>query len=339
MAGGAVPRPNTSMQKLVECVPNVSEGRNIDVIDALAAAVRATPDVALLDVDAGAGANRTVYTFVGAPAAVGEAAFRLAERAAALIDMRTQAGSHPRLGALDVCPFVPLAGSGMDECVALAHAVGRRIGRELDVPVYFYERAALVPQRRLLADVRAGEYEGLRDRLADPAWAPDEGPAAWRPAFGACIVGARPFLVALNVTLGSADVTTARRIAARVRERSPRGRRLPGVRAIGWYIPEYERAQVSMNLVDIEATAPHVAVEAVRAEAAALGAVVEGSELVGLMPLDALLAAGRFYADRNGSPSAGRATLIREAVHGLGLERHRPFDANRRVVELALPTH
>lgn len=332
------------MPKLVECVPNVSEGRNHGTIDAIADVVRGVPGVHLLDVDSGAAANRTVYTFVGPPEEVGEAAFRVAACCARLIDMRTHSGTHPRLGALDVCPFVPLANSTMEECVALAHAVGARIGRELELPVYFYERAAQHDSRRLLADVRAGEYEGLADRLADPRWAPDCGPAAFRPAFGACIVGARPVLVAFNVTLATADETIARTIAGRVRERSTTGRRLPAVRAIGWVIEEYGRAQVSLNLVDVDRTPPHVAYEAVREEAAALGVGVEGSELIGLIPLAALESAGRFYAARDTGPDArdGRAeggdqaSVIEVAVRGLGLARHRRFEPHRRVIELAV---
>lgn len=338
-AAGAIP-----MSKLVECVPNVSEGRRRGIIEAIGDAVRGVAGVCLLDVDAGAAANRTVYTFVGPPDTVGEAAFRVAACCTRLIDMRTQSGTHPRLGALDVCPFVPLANTTMEECVELARAVGARIGRELDVPVYFYERAARHEGRRLLADVRAGEYEGLEARLVDARWAPDCGPAAFRPAFGACVVGARPVLVAFNVTLATDDVAKARTIAARVRERSATGRRLPAVRAIGWVIEEYARAQVSLNLVDVDRTPPHVAYEAVREEAAALGVGVEGSELIGLIPLDALLSAGRFYAARDARTNAhdgrpdtsDRASLIDAAIRGLGLARHRPFEPHRRVIELAV---
>lgn len=325
------------MRELVECVPNVSEGRNRGTIDAIAEAVRGVAGVHLLDVDSGVAANRTVYTFVGAPAEVAEAAHRVAERCAALIDMRQHAGAHPRLGALDVCPFVPLSGVSMEACIALARNVGARIGRELDVPVYLYEHAAFRDDRRLLAGVRAGEYEGLRVRLSDPRWAPDYGPAAWRPAFGACIVGARPFLVAFNVTLSTTDAGLARRIAARLREVSAFGRRLRAVRAIGWFIEEYGRAQVSMNLVDFETTPPHVAFEAVREEAEALGTSVEGSELIGLIPLEPLLMAGRFYSAREGHEEVGDPDrLVATAVRRLGLERHRPFDPARRVVELAV---
>lgn len=340
---------------LVECVPNVSEGRDRGTIDALADAIRAVPAVRLLDVDAGAAANRTVFTFVGPPQAVGEAAFKLAEQCVARIDMRRHRGTHPRLGALDVCPFVPLCATTMEECVALAQEVGERIGRELDVPVYLYADAARRADRRLLAAVRAGEYEGLEARLTRPDGVPDYGPPAWRPAFGACIVGARPLLIAFNVTLATQDEAVARKMAARVREHSPNGRRLPAVRAIGWTVEEYGRAQVSMNLVDFKVTPPHVALEAVREEAAALGVRVEGSELVGLIPLDALLMAGHFYATRSSeesssapaaSASAGDAAaaspahavqvLLGHAVRGLGLERHGPFDPRRRVVELAM---
>jgi glutamate formiminotransferase / formiminotetrahydrofolate cyclodeaminase len=341
------------MARLVECVPNFSEGRNRSVIDAIADAVRGVADVKLLDVDPGADTNRTVYTFVGTPEAVSEAAFRAARRAYELIDMSKHSGAHPRIGAMDVCPIVPISGVTMEECAEIARGIGRRIGDEMQLPVYFYEYAATSEQRRSLAHVRAGEYEGLERKLQDPAWAPDAGPARFDPRFGAPIVGAREFLIAYNVNLNTRDRKLANEIALDIREngrlkRDKQGNvvvdehgqqvrttgRLKAVRAIGWYIEQYRQAQVSINLIDYKVTPLHVVFETVREEAEKRGLVVTGSELVGLMPLDPLLEAGRFYLRKQGKSSgAPEREVLEIAIRSLGLDQLGAFDPDKKIVE------
>jgi len=341
------------MPKLVECVPNFSEGRDRGVIDAIAAAISSVSDVKLLDVDPGADTNRTVYTFVGSPDGVVEAAFRAAARGSELIDMSRHKGAHPRLGAMDVCPFVPVVGVTMDECVELARRLGTRLGDELQLPVYFYEYAAIAEERRSLASIRAGEYEGLGRKLQDPAWAPDRGPAVFNPRMGASVVGARDFLIAYNVNLNTRDRRLANEIALTIREGGrlqrdaagnpvvdEQGRqakvpgRLQAVRAIGWYIEEYRQAQVSVNLLNFHVCPLHVVFETVCEEAARLGLRVTGSELVGLTPLEPLVEAGRYYLTRQGK-SAGvpERDLVELAVRSLGLDQLAPFDVRKKVIE------
>jgi len=341
------------MARLVECVPNFSEGRNRAVIDAIADAIKGVADVKLLDVDPGADTNRTVYTFVGPPDAVADAALKAAHRAYELIDMARHSGAHPRMGAMDVCPIVPISGVTMDECVEIARGIGRRIGAELDLPVYFYEHAATSDARRSLATVRAGEYEALERKLQDPAWAPDAGPARFDPKFGAPVVGAREFLIAYNVNLNTRDRKLANEIALNIREggrlkRDKAGNpvldehgtqvkvagRLKAVRAIGWYIEQYRQAQVSINLINYKVTPLHVVFETVRDEAEKLGLIVTGSELVGLMPLEPLLEAGRFYL-RNQGKSAGapEADVVETAIRSLGLDQVGEFDPDKKIIE------
>jgi glutamate formiminotransferase len=275
---------------MVECIPNFSEGRRREVIEAIAAAVAGVAGVAVLDIHADADHNRSVITFAGAADAVAEAAFRAVRQAAALIDMTEQHGQHPRIGATDVLPFVPLRGATLEQCVRIAQAVGRRIGQELAIPVYLYEAAATRPDRVALPNLRRGEYEGLREAIErDPARAPDFGPARLGPA-GATIVGARLPLIAYNIYLNTGDVSIAKRVAKAVRGSSGG---LRGVRALGLLVAG--RAQVSMNLTDYKTTPLHRAVELVAREAAAYGASIVESELVGLIPEDALLDAARFY--------------------------------------------
>ncbi|MBI1873586.1 MAG: glutamate formimidoyltransferase, partial [Acidobacteria bacterium] len=344
------------MMKLVECVPNVSEGRDRRVIDALAAAIGGVNGVKLLDVDPGADTNRTVYTFVGPPDAVSEAALNLALRAADLIDMSRHKGEHPRIGAVDVCPIVPVSGITMADCVEIARALGHRIAEALDVPVYFYEHAAASEQRRSLANIRAGEYEGLPQKLADPRWAPDSGPATFNPRFGACVVGAREFLLAYNVNLNTRDKRLANEIALIIREggrlkRDAAGRtvaneqgapvRVPGrlqaVRAIGWYIEQYRQAQVSINLTDYKITPLHQVFETVREEAERLGMIVTGSELVGMTPLAPIAEAGRFYLKRQGKSSgAPERELVEVAVRSLGLDQLGAFEPEKKIIEYAV---
>lgn len=342
--------------RVVECVPNISEGRRPEVYEAVARAAASVPGVTLLNVDAGAETHRTVITFVGEPEAVLEGAFRLMAAALERIDMTAHQGAHARLGAVDVVPFVPVAGVTMDECVELARRLGERAGRELGVPVYLYEFAATRPERRNLSDVRAGEYEGLARKLADPAWAPDFGPATFLPHCGATVVGARKFLVAYNVNLNTADQRLATLIAGEIREKGrkrldERGKPvldaagqevwdsglLRGIKAVGWTIPEFGCAQVSINVTDLDATPLHVVFDTCEERARAHGLRVTGSELVGLVPRASLLAAGRHYLARMGrSAGVPEATVVRTAVRTLGLAEVKPFDPRERVVEYRL---
>lgn len=327
------------MRQLVECVPNVSEGRDRAVVDAIADAIRSTAGCTLLDVDPGASTNRTVYTFVGAPDAVVEGALAAARAARSRVDMRRQSGEHPRVGAMDVCPFVPVSGVTMDDCVRLANAFGRRAGDELGVPVYLYGHAARADHRRTLQQIRAGEYEGLAARVGTPEWRPDYGPASFVPEWGATCAGARDFLIAYNVNvLGTKE--QAHRIALNIREQG-RGPGQPGrleaVRAIGWWVEEYGLAQVSINLEDYRKTPPHVAFEACVEEARALNLAVAGSELVGLVPLEALLAAADHAIARESLFILDERQKVRLAVERLGLSSVHPFVPEKRVIEYMIP--
>jgi glutamate formiminotransferase len=278
--------------QIVECVPNFSEGRRPEVIAAIRDAAAAVPGVTVLDLHADPTHNRMVLTFVGAPDAVSMAAFRCAEQAARLIDMTAHAGEHPRIGATDVIPFVPVAGVTMDECVALANAVGQRLGDELGIPIYLYARAARRPERVRLPDVRRGQYEGLREAIgSDPDRAPDFGPGALGSA-GATAVGARPFLVAYNINLATSDLALAKRIARSVRESSGG---LPAVQALGMATDDPSMVQVSMNLLDTDVTPLHVVFETVQAQAAEAGVQVVESELVGLLPMNVLVTTTRTH--------------------------------------------
>ena len=327
------------MRQLVECVPNFSEGRDAIVIDAIAEAIRATSGCSLLDVDPGRSTNRTVYTFVGAPEAVVEGALAAARVARERIDMRQQSGEHPRVGAMDVCPFVPVAGVTMDDCVDLARAFGERVAAELGVPVYLYGHAAKADHRRTLRQIRAGEYEALAERIVTPEWKPDYGPAEPVPEWGATCTGARDFLIAYNVNvLGTKE--QAHRIALDIREQG-RGPDQPGrlkaVRAIGWWVDEYDLAQVSINLEDYRTTPPHVAFEACAAQARDLNLAVAGSELVGLIPLEALLMAAEHYTEMENLFILDERQKIRRVVERLGLSSVQPFVPEKRVIEYMIP--
>ncbi|MFI5143863.1 MAG: glutamate formimidoyltransferase [Thermoanaerobaculales bacterium] len=341
--------------RLVECVPNISEGRRKEVYEAAATAA-AAPGVTLLNVDPGAETNRTVITFVGEPEAVLEGAFRLVATATSLIDMSTHRGAHPRIGAIDVVPFVPVAGVTMEECAELARRLGERVGRELSIPVYLYEFAASAPHRRNLAEIRAGEYEGLADKLKDTQWQPDFGPASFVPRSGATVIGARKFLVAFNVNLNTLDKRLANRVALDVREKG-RMRRdehgnplvdskgnplwdpglLKSVKAVGWVIPEFGCAQISINLTDLDVTPLHVAFDTCEERAAERGLRVTGSELVGLVPKSALLAAGRHYLARMGrSTGVPERALLHVAMRTFGLSEVKAFDPEERIIEYRL---
>jgi len=342
--------------KLVECVPNISEGRRPDIYEAVAAAAASAPGVTLLNIDPGADTNRTVITFVGEPEAVLEGAFRLVKRGTELIDMTTHRGAHPRIGAVDVVPFVPVSDMTMDECVALAQRLGERIGRELSVPVFLYEHACSAPHRRNLADIREGEYEGCARKLADPQWKPDYGPSEFVPKSGATVVGARKFLVAYNVNLNTLDKRLATRVAFDVRERGRMKRDeegnpifdekgeptwepglLKSVKAVGWVIPEFGTAQVSINLTDLDITPLHVAFDTCDERARERGLRVTGSEIVGLVPRQVLLDAAKHYLNRMGRPTGvPESTLIHMAIRTLGLSEVKPFDPKERVIEYRL---
>ena len=394
-------------QRVVECVPNFSEGRDMAKMRQITEAIESVSGIKLMDVDAGADTNRTVVTFVGDPDSVIEAAFRGIAAAARVIDMRGHAGAHPRMGACDVCPFIPVEGVTMDDCAELARRLGERVGRELKVPVYLYEHAASRPARRNLAVVRKGEYEGLEKKLQDPEWKPDFGPARFNPGFGALITGAREFLIAYNITLNSADKAHATDIALELREKGRVARRgqknayyssgqelryaeglfpcgncdfdgkrfedtqrhcqdvhgyslrdllalndidaakgvagqkvyraglFKACKAIGWYVDAYKRVQLSINLTNWRVTSPRDALEAARKLAMARGLVVTGSEIVGLVPFQALFQAGRAYLEAQGKSAFVPVNdVLQAAVFSLGLNDVAPFELEKKVLGL-----
>jgi glutamate formiminotransferase/formiminotetrahydrofolate cyclodeaminase len=394
-------------QRVVECVPNFSEGRDRAKIKQITDAIEAVPGVTLLDVDPGADTNRTVVTFVGDPDAVAEGAFQAIAKAAQVIDMAQHHGAHPRMGATDVCPFVPISGVTMEDCAAIARKVGERVGRELEIPVYLYEAAATRPERKNLATIRKGEYEGLAEKLRDPDWKPDFGAARLNARAGATVIGAREFLIAYNVTLNTRDKALATDIAFELRERGRvarrgassayyakgailtykegaypcgncdlvgrtfaetvahcrekhdydlrellrlndvdpakslvgqkvhRAGRFTHCKAIGWYVDEYKRAQISINLTNYKITPPHLVLEEARRLAALRGLVVTGSEVVGLIPYPALLEAGRYYLQAQGkSPFVPITDILQTAVFSMGLADIAPFDVAKKVIGL-----
>jgi glutamate formiminotransferase/formiminotetrahydrofolate cyclodeaminase len=345
--------------KIIECVPNFSEGRDMGIIRQITDAIESVEGVKLLDVDPGKDTNRTVVTFVGNPEAVSEAAFLSVKKASEVIDMSKHHGAHPRMGATDVCPFVPVSGITMEETVSVAHKVAERIGNELDIPVYCYENAARKPERRNLANCRSGEYEGLRKKLADPEWKPDFGPSVFNERAGATAVGARDFLVAFNVNLNTTSTRRANAIAYDVREKGRPEREgdkvtgkivkdengekvmIPGslksVKAIGWYIEEYGIAQISMNLTNISVTPVHIAFDEVCRKADARGVRVTGSELVGLIPLKSLLDAGRYFLARQQlSSGVSDDELIKIAIRSMGLNDIHQFKPEEKIIEFVM---
>lgn len=344
------------MKQIIECVPNFSEGRDLAVIEKITNEIESVDGVKLLDVDPGSATNRTVVTFVGTPAEVVEAAFRAIRKASELIDMSKHRGEHPRMGATDVCPLVPVANISMEEVVEYARALAKRLGEELNIPVYCYERAAFKPERRNLANCRKGEYEGLPERLTSSEWKPDFGPAKFQPRWGATAVGARDFLVAYNINLNTTSTRRANAIAFDVRERGRVQRQgnpltgkivkdekgdpvyIPGslkeVKAIGWFIEEYGVAQISMNLTNIRVTPIQIAFDEVCKKAAERGIRVTGSELVGLVPLKAMLDAGKYFlAKQQRSLGVSDAELIKIAVKSMGLDELKPFRPEEKIIE------
>ncbi len=338
---------------LVECVPNFSEGRDKNIIKAITDEIKATENVTLLDVDPGEATNRTVVTLAGTPDGVIEASFNAIKKAKELIDMSKHHGAHPRMGAADVCPLVPISGITIEECVELAHKLAKRVGDELNIPVYLYEYAATSPNRKSLADVRKGEYEALEEKLKDPFWAPDYGPARFDPGAGATVIGVREFLIAYNIDLNTRDKKLAREIALNIREagrakRDKNGKiirdesgkaikvngKLKCTRAVGWYIDEYSMAQVSINLTNYKITPIYRVFDVCCKEADKIGLRVTGSEVVGLIPRDALLEAGKYYLSKQGkTPGVPEKELIRIAIQTLGLSDVKPFIPEEKVIE------
>ncbi len=400
---------STNTRRLVECVPNFSEGKDPAKIKEIVSAIESVNGIQLMGVDPGSDTHRTVVTFIGSPEAVAEAAFRGIAKAAEVIDMRSHKGAHPRMGATDVCPFVPVEGVSMQECVEIARLVGARVGKELQIPVYLYEEAASRPERSNLADIRRGEYEGFARKIKEPQWKPDFGPSELNLRAGATVIGAREFLVAYNINLNSTDKQHATEIAFELREKGRvgrtgntkpfyfKGKKLvyaegqfpcascdhvaksleeaashcnsdhgydllklleanevelpevlgknaykPGIfqacKAIGWYVDDYKRAQISINLTRPSLTPPHLVFEEARQLAAQRGLRVTGSEVVGLIPLESLLASGRFYLEKQGK-SVGIPTqdILSAAVVSLGLNEVAPFDISKKVLGYSEP--
>lgn len=333
------------MNKLIECVPNISEGRDEVKIKQITDVVETVEGVKLLDVDPGKATNRTVITFVGEPDKVVEAAYLLIKKASELIDMSKHKGEHPRMGATDVCPFIPVSGITMEEAAGYAGKLAKRVGEELQIPVYLYEAAAKKPERKNLANIRAGEYEGLAQKIVKPEWKPDYGPAKFNARSGATVIGARNFLVAYNVNLNTTSSRRANAIAFDIREagrkvKNEKGEEIvqPGtckaVKAIGWFIEEYGIAQISINLTDLAQTSVHKVFEECCKSADRRGLRVTGSELVGLIPLNALLDAGRYFLKKQQrSIGISEKEIIKIAVKSLGLDELRPFVPGEKIIE------
>jgi glutamate formiminotransferase/formiminotetrahydrofolate cyclodeaminase len=346
-------------RKIIECVPNFSEGRDMGIIKQITDAIESVDGVKLLDVDPGKDTNRTVVTFVGTPEEASEAAFLAISKASELIDMSGHHGQHPRMGATDVCPFIPVSGISMEETVIIARRLAERVGNELQIPVYCYENAALNEERQNLANIRAGEYEGLKKKLSDPRWKPDYGPALFNERTGATAIGARDFLVAFNVNLNTTSIRRANAIAFDVREKGRPMREgnpltgkivtddngnqvmIPGslkyVKAIGWYLKEFGIAQISMNLTNISVTPVHIAFDEIYRKADARGVRVTGSELVGLIPLKAMLDAGRYFlAKQQRSAGVSDDELIKIAVKSMGLNELYQFKPEEKIIEYVM---
>lgn len=344
---------------IIECVPNFSEGRNMDVINRITDEIEKVDGATLLDVDPGKATNRTVVTFVGNPESVIEAAFQAIKKAGELIDMRNHTGEHPRMGATDVCPLIPVSGITMEETAEFARKLAKRVGEELGIPAYLYENSASADYRRNLAEIRKGEYEGIADKIGTDKWKPDFGPAKFNERTGNTAIGAREFLVAYNINLNTTSTRRANAVAFDVREkgRTKKDENMkpvldengepivePGllkhVKGIGWYIEEYGVAQISMNLTNINITPLHVAFDTVCERAQARGLRVTGSELVGLVPLEAMVEAGKFFLRKQErSIGVGEEELVRIAIKTMGLDELTPFDPQKKIVEYAMKQH
>ena len=342
--------------KLVECVPNFSEGRDKSILDAIAGMIKGVKNVTLLDVDPGSDTNRTVFTMVGEPEAVVEAAFQAIKKAAELIDMSKHKGAHARMGATDVCPFIPVSEMTMDECVELSNKLGARVGNELGIPVYLYEYSATRPERQNLAEIRAGEYEALPEKMKKAEWKPDFGPQIFNERSGATVIGAREFLIAYNINLNTRDTKKATEIANIIREKGVLKKDKDGkaikdeqgnkvyekglfdhCKAVGWYIDEYNRAQISMNLTNYNITPAHVVLEKVRELAYERGVIVTGSELVGLIPKEAIVQSGKYYLQRlNESAGLPDRRIIETAIQSMGLAELSEFDIDKKIIEFAI---
>jgi len=356
-------------RRIVECVPNISEGRNSEIIDAVVKAASSVAGASVLDVDPGAATNRTVITIAGDPEAVLQAAFNVIESAGRLIDMTKQHGAHPRHGATDVCPFVPVSGISMEECAELARKLGKRVGEELGIPVYLYEYAASKPEWVKLPNIREGEYEALPNKLGTTEWKPDFGPNAWNASVaktGVCTIGARNFLIAYNVNLNTRDTSMAKEIAMSIRDTGRTMRtnqwtfakdehgnkinqegRLSNCKATGWFIEEYNTAQVTMNLTDISVTPLHIGFEVTKEEAEKLGLMVTGSEVVGLVPLSAMIDAGKYFLMKQNrallnigkqakTVGAPERELVELAIRSMGLRDVAGFDPDKKIIEYLL---
>lgn len=347
------------MKKLIECVPNFSEGRDLNIIKQITAEIEAVEGISLLDVDPGASTNRTVVTFVGEPGPVIEAAFRAIKKAGELIDMRKHKGAHPRMGATDVCPLIPISGATFEDCIEYANLLGKRVGEELGIPVYLYEKACTAPNRKNLAVLRAGEYEGFAEKIYKPEWKPDYGPQEYNAKSGQTAIGVRDFLIAYNVNLNTKSERRANSVAFDVREKgrvktqdgTPTGKPvldangepireegwLKAVKGIGWYVEEYGIAQVSMNLTDISITPLHVAFDACVKSAYERGLRVTGSELVGLVPKKSLVDAGKYFLQKQkASTGVSEEELIHIAVKSMGLDELKPFDPKEKIIEYSI---
>ena len=339
--------------KIIECVPNFSEGRDMILINKITDAIESVSSVTLLDVDPGFDTNRTVVTIVGDPDSVIEAAFSGIKKASEIIDMRKHSGAHARMGATDVCPFVPISDTTMDDCVEYSKILAEKVGKELKIPIFLYEYSAAISERENLADIRSGEFEGMADKLKSSAWKPDFGPVKPHKTAGVTAIGARNFLIAYNINLNTKDKKIATDIALDIREqgrnkRDSKGKfirddkgvpiKAPGIlkacKAVGWYIDEYGVAQVSINLTNFNETPPHAAFEETRNQARKRGVRVSGSELVGLIPLDAMISAGKYYLQKqNRSTGIPVKDIIHIAVKSMGLDDLSPFNQNEKIIE------
>lgn len=331
------------MKQIIECIPNFSEGRDINVINQIAKAIKSVHNVSLLHLDIGYDANRTVMTFAGEPNAVVESAFRAIQMASQLIDMSNHKGEHPRIGATDVCPLVPISGISMKEVVSLSYQLASRIGGELNIPIFCYEESALQPHKRNLANCRKGEYEGIEEKLLNRLWEPDYGPKVWNKRSGISIIGARKFLIAYNATLDTENVSIAKEMAQNIRTTGRRDKDskecIPGLfkelKAIGWYMSEYRAAQISMNLTDFNVTGIHTVIEEIKKQARKHNCQLKGSELIGLIPLKAILDAGIYYA-KNNTSNLTQQELIHMASKNLLLNYHERFNPDNRIIEYAI---